>query len=264
MYSIFSNNGLASADFFKINEWTDIYCPAHCHCTVEIIIVTEGTVMIERDGISHTLQENDIIAIMPFETHKFVTVGSSKIVVWEMSTGNVSNFDEIFKNKTLKKPYRRFSSEQTADILELLKASERDPIAKNCVFFTVLRHIMKENELVPSSAPGETFQKVIIYTSAHFDESITLNDVAKALNVSYVYLSRLFTKKTNIKFNEFLNNYRIKKATQLLTDPSITISDVCYACGFGSLRNFNRVFSKMMSCTPTEFRKSHVGAADLT
>ena len=247
MHSIFSTNGLTTSDFFRVNEWTDIYCPAHCHCTVEIIIVTDGTILIERDGVNHRLQANDIIVIMPFETHKFVTVGSSKIVVWEMSTSHISNFDEIFKNKTPKTPYCRFAPEQTADILTQLKASDGNIITQNYVFFTVLNRIMAGNEFVQLNAPGETFSKVIVYTSTHFDENITLNDVAKALNVSYVYLSRLFTKKTNIKFNEFLNSYRLQKAARLLTDPSIAISDVCYSCGFGSIRSFNRVFSSTFS-----------------
>lgn len=258
MRSIFSSNGLTTIDYFQFNEWTDIYCPAHCHCTFEVIIVTGGTVIIERDGIKYPLKANDIIVIMPFETHKFITPDTSKIAVWEISTNNISNFDQIFKNKTLKTPYCRFPETQIAEILSVLKNTTSTPIALSYVFFSILHRIMDGNELIDFNIPGEIFQKAIIYTSTHFDETITLNDVAKALNVSYVYLSRLFTKKTNIRFNEFLNNYRLQKAVQLLIDTNVPISDVCYACGFGSLRNFNRVFAKMMSCTPTEFRRSHI------
>ena len=70
------------------------------------------------------------------------------------------------------------------------------------------------------------------------------------------FISRLYAKNTNVRFNDFINSFRIRKSISLVTDKNLSISEISFMCGFGSIRNFNRVFLAEFGCTPKEFRKS--------
>ena len=192
---------------------------------------------------------------MPFEKHKFITKTSSQIAVFEISTDLISNFGSLFKNRTPQNPCCRLSDRDLDVIYDHLKFAYNNPVELNCIFFEIMSVMLRNNELVPARAPSDLFQKAILYVNNHYNEAICLKDVAEALNVSPVYMSRVFAKKTGIRFSEFINSFRLQKAIAMVTDPSIPLGEVAFSCGFGSIRNFNRVFSKMMTCTPSEYRK---------
>lgn len=195
---------------------------------------------------------------MPFEKHRFITRTSSQIAVFEISTALISNFHSLFKNKTLKHPLCRLSDRDTENIYDHLKYAYNNPVELNCIFFEIMSVFLRSSELVSFRAPSDLFQKAILYANSHYDEDIRLKDVAEALNVSPVYLSRIFAKKAQIKFSEFINSFRLQKAITLITDTSSSVSEIAFTCGFGSIRNFNRVFSKMMRCTPCEYRQKSI------
>ena len=109
--------------------------------------------------------------------------------------------------------------------------------------------------MIESKSFDRTLTFALKVISENSGDTLTLKDVATKMNINYVYLSRLFST-ANIKFNDFLNQNRISKAMIALRNTNKTISDICYECGFGSLRNFNKVFLKKMNCTPKQFRNN--------
>jgi len=68
--------------------------------------------------------------------------------------------------------------------------------------------------------------------------------------------SRYFRKETGNSFTDFVNQIRVSKACQLLTETDKYISTICYEVGFNTVANFNRRFSELRGMTPTEFRKN--------
>ncbi len=257
MLGVFSSKGLAYDNFLLYNEWTDIDCPSHCHHLFEVVFVLSGEFIIEKEDKIYTLGKNDVMIIMPYEMHKFTTKQHSEIAVLEIATSLISGFDTLFKNKVPQNPCFNITDDNLKFIYEHLSHVSADNcIEINCTVFTIFSLLLKNTELICHNEPNDFFRKAVIYTHNHFEENIVLKDVASALNISYVYLSRIFSKNS-IKFNDFLNGFRLEKAITLLRNPTLSISDVCYTCGFGSLRNFNRVFLKNMLCTPKEFRKKY-------
>jgi AraC-like DNA-binding protein len=85
-------------------------------------------------------------------------------------------------------------------------------------------------------------------------DDLSLDEMAKALNVSTFYFCKLFRKATGLTFTEYLSRTRVEKARNLLVNPNLRISEIAYACGFGSLGHFNRVFKKIVGLSPTEYR----------
>ena len=89
---------------------------------------------------------------------------------------------------------------------------------------------------------------------AHSDEELSLAKVAKVVNISANHLSEKFKEVTGVNFVDYVARVRVGKAYDLLQNPNLRISEIAFAVGFQSLSQFNRVFKKLSSKSPTEYR----------
>ena len=94
------------------------------------------------------------------------------------------------------------------------------------------------------------------FLESHYSEDITLEDVAKQVNISPQYFSKLIKKSTGFNFTEWLSMLRVKKAKELLTDTNLTVKEVCYKVGYKDPNYFSRIFKKKMGLTPSEYVKT--------
>ena len=88
--------------------------------------------------------------------------------------------------------------------------------------------------------------------AAEYSQNISLEQIAERCNVTYEYLSSLFSKELGIKFTAYLTQYRINRAQGLLINGT-KIADVASACGYEDVKYFNRVFKNYTGVSPTEF-----------
>jgi AraC-like DNA-binding protein len=94
----------------------------------------------------------------------------------------------------------------------------------------------------------------------YLEPSLSIYDLSKQLNMSSKDLSVLINHNLNKHFFDFVNEYRIKKAMELLSDPTksnLTILEILYEVGFNSKSSFNTAFKKYTKLTPTQYRKHH-------
>jgi AraC-like DNA-binding protein/ligand-binding sensor protein len=92
------------------------------------------------------------------------------------------------------------------------------------------------------------------FVQVHAEEPITLAQVVDHVHVSRFYFCKLFKKVTGLTFTEYVSRVRVEKAKTLLVDPSLRISEIVYAAGFGSIPRFNSVFKRHVGMPPTEYR----------
>ena len=92
------------------------------------------------------------------------------------------------------------------------------------------------------------------FAAAHLGDHQLLPAAARQVHLHPCYLSRLFKKATGIHFIDYVSRVRVEKAKRLLIDPSSRINEIAYACGFGSIPHFNRVFKKHTGMAPTVYR----------
>jgi len=93
----------------------------------------------------------------------------------------------------------------------------------------------------------------------YLDSTLTIQELAKQVKMPAKDLSVLINLYMNKHFFDFINEYRIEKATQILKDPlqkEVTILEVLYQVGFNSKSSFSASFKKHTGKTPTDFRKS--------
>ena len=95
------------------------------------------------------------------------------------------------------------------------------------------------------------------YTLDHFQEEITIRQVAAVANVSPNSFCRYFKSRTMKTYWEFLLEVRIGYACKLLIEDKASISQICYSCGFNNLSNFNRQFKTITGRTPSSYQKEH-------
>lgn len=110
--------------------------------------------------------------------------------------------------------------------------------------------IVKEEK---AESPVVTRARVFI--AEHQAEELSLNTVAKAVNMSAFYFCKTFKKSTGITFTEYLARVRIEKVKNLLLNPHKRISEAAFEAGFQSLSQFNRVFRKIAGEAPTAYRE---------
>ena len=82
--------------------------------------------------------------------------------------------------------------------------------------------------------------------------------LAKELNISQRKLSTLINENAQLNFNQFINQYRIEEAKQLLVDENfahLNMVGIAYEVGFNSKATFYAVFKKMTGTTPIKFQK---------
>ena len=96
--------------------------------------------------------------------------------------------------------------------------------------------------------------KVKDYISVHFAEDLRLEDLSAMVGMTPSSFSRFFKRHTTRTLVEYINDVRLGNAARMLVDTSAGISEICYACGFNNLSNFNRTFKARRGYTPREFR----------
>lgn len=92
------------------------------------------------------------------------------------------------------------------------------------------------------------------YIRREFANNITLDDVAKKLNISPFYLSKILKKHTGKNYTDMVVEMRIMNAKELLEKGEFSIKEVTYLSGFNSQNYFAKIFRKIVGVTPTEYR----------
>jgi len=109
--------------------------------------------------------------------------------------------------------------------------------------------------LTPSSS--NLSNQVILYLNEYYPSKIYVSDIAKALNMSYRNLARVFKKETGISIIEKLTEIRVNKAKQLLLTTDGTMLDIATAVGFENEYYFSNAFNDTLMQRPSQYRKAH-------
>ncbi|MCZ6519861.1 MAG: helix-turn-helix domain-containing protein [Bacteroidetes bacterium] len=105
----------------------------------------------------------------------------------------------------------------------------------------------------------ESLQSLLQYMSEYQpqkDPYFDIQTLARQMGYSKNYLNRLIKKCTGLSFRDFINQYRLEDAKQMLNSPhskQYTIQSIAGDSGFSSLATFYRVFKKMEGTTPKTF-----------
>lgn len=104
---------------------------------------------------------------------------------------------------------------------------------------------------------GAKFDAVCRYIEENYqDINLNINSIGDHFDVYPAYLSKLFKKNCATTMVDYINNYRVHKAKEMMENTSLTIMEISQKVGYGHIRTFNRIFKKYEGITPSAYRSS--------
>ncbi|MCM3629611.1 response regulator [Paenibacillus glycanilyticus] len=94
-----------------------------------------------------------------------------------------------------------------------------------------------------------------IIADRYEDRSLSLEGIAGELNVSSVYLSRIFKQEMGASFISMLTTARMKEAIRLLNETELAIHEIAEKTGYESQHYFSTAFKKTTGLPPNQYRK---------
>lgn len=101
----------------------------------------------------------------------------------------------------------------------------------------------------------KVFEKAKEYIIKNYNKEITLEAVSEYIHLSPTYFSKLFKQVAEENFVDYVVNYRISKARELLKEGIYKANEVSRMVGFHDVKYFYKVFKKITGCTPTEYKE---------
>lgn len=108
------------------------------------------------------------------------------------------------------------------------------------------------------TAYSEMILQAIDIIHDNYQSKLTLTDIASEIHVNHAHLSRKFNEEVGMSFPDYLNDYRIEIAKQMLQEnTNLSIALVAEQCGFSGQHYFSALFKKKLRKTPREFKKEY-------
>ena len=236
------------------------YNPAHYHDLFEIYYITRGTCHYFIDQRCYYLETGDLVFIPEGVIHNTVyqNLGHERLLI---------NCQERFVPAAARPKWYLYRNRQiTGRILEILSEIETEykradrfsADAISCLmrmlFYLVARH---PNQYESGEEKSGTASLALAYLQEHFDQELSLSDLARVVLVSPEHLSRLFKRETGLSFREYRNLIRLQKSEQLLSSTDLSVAQVALRCGFSDSNYFSVKFKEIYGQSPKAFQKSH-------
>lgn len=147
------------------------------------------------------------------------------------------------------------------EMLYIVHHAEESPfhlIGHLYLFWDYLTRSAKSTRPVKNSKMSDYYIKEAInFIEQNFQNDISVEDIAAVCGINRSYFGKIFRNSTGRSPQEFLINYRMVKATELLRLTSLSIADISSAVGYENQLHFSRAFKTIYGVSPREWRNQH-------
>ncbi|GLX70806.1 helix-turn-helix domain-containing protein [Paenibacillus glycanilyticus] len=251
----------------------------HKQTAIEIAIVVEGRINVTVLEREETMEVGDGFLILPERLHTLKPSKGSKVAryftfIFEpvLLTGFKGSFFEhafYFPALSKKEAFYKFNIQDnwTHPIFEQMKwvyeqeATDRPSFQLNVQRIVQDVWIILWNNLLSKEEEGDRKQHntriliMIEYLHNHYSSKFSLSDMAAQSNVSRGECCRYFKKMMHMTISDYLMEYRVSKAIELLESADRSISEISETVGFSSQSYFIESFKKKTRLTPLAYRK---------
>jgi len=106
---------------------------------------------------------------------------------------------------------------------------------------------------------GQIINMAEDYIEANLHEKILLSDIAKSIPMSEYHFHRIFRSGSRETTHQFISRVKLERsAVILVTDPSLSITEVAYRYGYGESSSSCRAFRKHFQTSPSEYRSARI------
>ncbi len=251
----------------------------HWHSYGEIILVGPGDTNVFRVNQStYNLVEGDFVIAWPMETHAIIDADRQDALIIQFSNAFMNS---LFDLQRIMHFYRSLHvicinnhPELAAELKEIALrmkeiyfAGQNNRELKCCMLLMELMQVLDEHreEFLPELTTDEhkpyeddVMRRMMLVTD-YIKNNLTADDLsqgamAQMAGISRDYFSRIFKNITGMNYSKWLNMIRLEKATELLSNKSMSLTEVAMLSGFQSIPSFNRVFHEDKGMSPGEYR----------
>ena len=127
-------------------------------------------------------------------------------------------------------------------------------LSKLYEFLYLLCENFPNHKLITADRSKTYIEEALLFIQQNYANNISIQDVANYICIDRSYLHRLFKKFINNSPQEYLLSLRMEKATSLLTNSTLKISDISRSVGYTDSLLFSKTFKKSKGISPSEFR----------
>ena len=242
------------------------YCVSkHWHNSVEIFLVMEGTMSFYINNERHVIDSGDFIIVNSNEIHSIDCPNPNQTVVLQIPLQAFDGYmderhlfyfirqDKIVNGQLVNLIYQMYLLNEEKNYGYRLKVKS--------LFLDVLYLLLTQfksqmdEESILQKKHLYRLSGVIAYMKEHYNEEITLDQVAIECGFTATYLSRIFKKYADINYLTYLQNLRLEFAVKELLNTDNSIGSIAIHHGFSDSRAFTKAFKKRYQCLPSEYRK---------
>jgi len=138
--------------------------------------------------------------------------------------------------------------------IEFCRRDSVSPMAMEGVILEILVEGARTAENVPETRSPRWLKRAREIVETRFLEPLSLADIATAVGVHHVHLSREFRKHNRCTVGEMIRRRRVEHACHLLAHSELTLAEIALTCGFSDQSHFSLMFKRHMGLTPSRFR----------
>lgn len=122
--------------------------------------------------------------------------------------------------------------------------------------FLLLKSTTQKNDDVPQSYyENDRLKDILTFIQNHYQDKITLEEIAKSISISKSECSRFFKKVTGESLFNYLITYRINKSIDLIRDTNLSIAEIATSVGFSNQSYYTKCFKEQKKITPKKFKE---------
>ncbi|PGV52521.1 helix-turn-helix domain-containing protein [Bacillus sp. AFS037270] len=240
---------------------------------IEILLVLDGELVVEMDSGFFQLQENDLLVINRNQLYKVRAVKKNTVLTLSIPDTFISKYYQEYRHyhfnlfsrqvdrgkENIIVQMRKFLSELLVTYCRHEEGSQLELHILICriLLTLILRFKGDRNNVEEITVKNQRLKEIICYLKQHFDEPITLEDVAHHFYLSPSYLSRYFKQQLDIGFSRFLMNIRLEHSVKDLLYSNDSITYISMKNGFPNTKSFTNLFKEMHGETPHSFREKN-------
>ena len=248
-----------SDSYFFAAKHINVNCESHVNYSMEIVICEKGRLNMVVGGKEYLLNEGEAVFVGPFETHSFASVFDNESRVIVFSPKYVKDFFEYIKHNVYENSSFVVSDSVLSFIKEIVSDDDfyGDKISNPAILWPLCYEIINKLNFTPGKKNFEDeLLNALSFINQHYTEKINLTDVAKAVGIHAVTLSKKLNDHAKTSFNAYVNFKRCSLAAKLISNQGVSCSEAAFQAGFGSIRNFNRTFLSVYGITPTDYKNN--------
>jgi AraC-like DNA-binding protein len=260
---------------YQVDKVNLFYDKLHQHEEIQLSYIVEGSGTLVVGDTINNYNKGDILVIGSAIPHVFKSdsKGLKKSHMITLFFTKQSFGDSFFNLEELKEiqPFferSKYGFKPQSHIEEMknlfLKLEKASKLNRFIILLQLLNYMVRSDYTSLSSfvydkkyslVEGDRMRNVFEFTLNNYSEDISLDAVSKVANMTKNAFCKYFKKRTNKTYIQFLNEFRVEKASKLLQEKNdYSIAEIAYMSGFRNMSNFNRIFKAIKSETPSQFK----------